>query len=136
MAGRQRQRGVTLVELVVALFVAAALAAIAIPSYRSYLQRVDVNTAIADISRICLGLEKFRLSEGRLPDSLAEAGFGSLRDPWGNAYEYLNFSPAFPAGAARTATSYPSTPSSTSTAEVRTGSARRLLPLDKVATTS
>lgn len=90
-AGRHGQQGLTLVELVVALSIAAALAAIAIPSYRSYLQRVDVNTAIADISRIRLGLEQFRLREDRLPDSLAEAGFGGLRDPWGNAYEYLNF---------------------------------------------
>jgi general secretion pathway protein G len=87
-----RQHGLTLVEMVVALIVAATLAAIAIPSYRGYLERVSINTAIADISRIRLGIDQFRLREGRLPDDLAEAGFGGMRDPWGNAYEYLNFS--------------------------------------------
>jgi general secretion pathway protein G len=84
--------GFTLIELLIALFMAAALASLAIPSYRTYVERVRINTAIGDISRISLGLEQFRLREGRLPDSLAEAGFDAMRDPWGNAFQYLSFS--------------------------------------------
>jgi len=29
---------------------------------------------------------------GQLPDDLAQIGYGSLLDPWGNPYQYLNHS--------------------------------------------
>jgi general secretion pathway protein G len=95
-AAPRGQCGLTLVELLVALFVACALAGLAIPSYRQYVERVAINTAISDISRIGLGLEQFRLRADRLPNTLAEAGLGAMRDPWGNAYEYLNFNSGEP----------------------------------------
>jgi prepilin-type N-terminal cleavage/methylation domain-containing protein len=49
MNGMHRQRGVTLIELVIVTIIVGILAAIAIPSYRSYVlrsQRSDAKDAV------------------------------------------------------------------------------------------
>ena len=41
------------------------------------------------LDAIHLALSKFELSNNRYPTTLAEAGLGDLKDPWGNPYQYL-----------------------------------------------
>jgi len=66
------------------------LAAIAIPAYSRFVEKTKVTRVVAEIR----GLEKDILAstvEGNsLPNSLNDIGRGSLRDPWGNPYQYLN----------------------------------------------
>jgi general secretion pathway protein G len=88
-SARRRARGVTLVELMVALAILALIAAIALPSYSRHVQRGRVAKAIADIKRIEMSMERFMTDRGRFPTSLAEAGI-TLDDPWGNPYRYLS----------------------------------------------
>jgi general secretion pathway protein G len=86
-----RQAAFTLIELMIALVVAGALAAIAIPSYQAYIERAKRSQAIADIGQLSMALERFHTMNGTYPASLAALGGGSLplTDPWGNPYQYL-----------------------------------------------
>lgn len=90
---RRCARGVTLVELMVAMAILALIAAIAVPSYSGHVQRGRVAKAISDIKRIELSMERFMTDRGRYPASLAEAGI-ALNDPWGNPYQYLSMAGA------------------------------------------
>ncbi|MEW5879953.1 MAG: prepilin-type N-terminal cleavage/methylation domain-containing protein [Pseudomonadota bacterium] len=84
-------RGLTLVEIAVAIAVAALFAALAIPAYTDYVERARVARARADIQDIDAKIAQFELTHpGVLPDDLAEVGAAGLRDPWGNPYYYLN----------------------------------------------
>lgn len=88
------QRGVTLLELMFAIAMIAILGAIAVPVYRAHIERVNISTAVADIHGLGLELNRWELNNGRLPNSLAEAGLGGRLDPWGNPYRYLNMAGA------------------------------------------
>jgi general secretion pathway protein G len=86
-----RQRGVTLLELMFAVLVLGILAAAGVAGYQRYVARVQTTRTIADISEIQLAIDKFELNRGALPDTLADIGLGGQLDPWGSAYQYLNF---------------------------------------------
>lgn len=90
------QRGVTIIELMVTVAIIGTLAAIAVPIYADVTERARVAKAIADIRIIQDEIAAFEQRMGRLPLSLTEIGQGALRDPWGDAYAYLNFAAAGP----------------------------------------
>jgi general secretion pathway protein G len=77
--------GFTLVEIAIVLAIIMTLTAIAIPSFRQYIEKVKIARAIVEI----YGLEKEIRSYEPLPDSLAVLGRNNLVDPWGHPYEYL-----------------------------------------------
>ena len=98
----KHQRGFTLIELIIALAVAAIMAIIAGAVYgksepncdspdarQGPLMRAKIGRVTGDIGRIHLVANKFELSNRRYPDSLAEMGMGDLVDPWENPYQYL-----------------------------------------------
>ncbi len=85
------QHAFTLVELLVAIAIIGVISSVALPSYRGYIERVEVAEAIADMYQIDVAMATFEGENlGRLPDSLAEIGMDSLLDPWGNPFQYLN----------------------------------------------
>lgn len=88
----RRTRGFSLLELMLAVGFVAVLAAVAVPSYTAYVDRVNVTVAVGDISRLQVEINKFILRTDRLPVDLAEAGFSAMRDPWNRPYEYLDLS--------------------------------------------
>jgi general secretion pathway protein G len=90
---RRRARGVTLLELAIALVVVGLIAAIAVPAYRGYVERMRESQAITDITVIAGHIQRFQTVNLRLPDSLADVDAQDLRDPWGRAYVYLRFTP-------------------------------------------
>jgi general secretion pathway protein G len=90
---RRRARGVTLLELAIALVAVGLIAAIAVPAYRGYAERVRESQAVADIVEISGRVQRFQTVNFRLPNSLAELDAQDLRDPWGRAYVYLRFTP-------------------------------------------
>lgn len=87
------QKGVTLVELMLTLAILAVLAGIALPSYRNYIERVEVALVITDMQGIEQAVIRFLVTNDRYPDSLAEIGI-NLVDAWGNPYQYLNLETA------------------------------------------
>jgi general secretion pathway protein G len=84
------QRGLTLVELAVALTLVAVLAAIAVPSYQNYRERVRVDQAKRDIMMMSATIANYFQDARDYPHSLSDVGLGGTRDPWGNPYGYLN----------------------------------------------
>jgi len=84
---RRRQRGVTLLELMVVLAAVIVLGALAIPGYNGYVARARMGRATGDIGTISLNLYRWQLNTGSFPATLAAAGI-ALNDPWGQPYEY------------------------------------------------
>jgi general secretion pathway protein G len=74
-----------------AVLVLGILTTAGVAGYQRYVMRMQTTRTIADISEIQLAIDKFELNRGALPDTLADIGLGGQLDPWGNAYQYLNF---------------------------------------------
>lgn len=82
--------GLTVVELVVALLIAGVMAAIAVPAYQNYRDRLRIDQAKQDILAMSAVIANFYQDAHAYPDSLADVGLGGVGDPWGNPYGYLN----------------------------------------------
>lgn len=54
-----RERGFTLIEIIIAVALVAILTAIALPSYRSYVTKTKVKTAQSDLASLSIALENF-----------------------------------------------------------------------------
>ena len=75
-----------------AVAIVGTLAAIAVPSYGQALDRAKTGRAIADIRALGLSIQAYELTQGQLPDSLAQADLAGVLDPYGRPYEYLRIS--------------------------------------------
>ena len=91
---KRYRRGFTIIELLAVLAIVATLAGIAAPMYSNALDRARVTRAIVDIRTLSNEISTFQLYTSRLPSSLADIDRANFRDPYGNPYEYLNFSAA------------------------------------------
>jgi type IV pilus assembly protein PilE len=83
-AGSRRRKGFTLIELVVAMVVAAILAAIAIPAYSSYVRkarRTDVKSALLDLASL---EERYYSTANKYSQTASELGYGAFPAIIGN----------------------------------------------------
>ncbi|MDO8250007.1 MAG: prepilin-type N-terminal cleavage/methylation domain-containing protein [Rhodoferax sp.] len=87
---RIRAAGLTLVELMLVLMLIGVLAAIAMPMYANYRERINRATAVQDIRILQLLIADYAASGGTFPTSLADVGNGGKLDPWGQAYQYVD----------------------------------------------
>ena len=86
-----RMQGFTYLDLMIAVTVGGLLAAVAVPTYATYVERAKVARAIGDISSISLAIDRFELNnDGALPISLDDLPIDVPSDPWGQPYTYLN----------------------------------------------
>ncbi len=104
---RKKQKGFTLVELLVVLVILGLIAAFAAPEVMKYLGGAKTDSAKIQIERLGGVLDLYRLETGRYPTedeglrALVEKPVGverwngpylkkedSLLDPWGNVYLY------------------------------------------------
>lgn len=107
--GLIRQRGFTLIELMVVIVILGVLAAIAVPRIMSKPDEARVRAAQAEIAQLLQALDLYRLDNQRYPST--EQGLMALAarpttepvpqnwkqylkqapvDPWGRPYQYLN----------------------------------------------
>jgi general secretion pathway protein G len=93
-------RGMSLLELTMAIGVVALVAAVAVPSVDGYLDRGKAAHAVGDIGSISIQLYRWQSNTRKFPETLAEAGLSGFVDPWGNPYQYVNVATAKP-GAVR-----------------------------------
>lgn len=85
----RKHLGFTVIEILIALALLGILTVIALPSYRSYIERAEMAETIIDMSAIDVLIKGFALDRGHLPDTLADIGW-TKPDKWGNPYYYLN----------------------------------------------
>jgi type IV pilus assembly protein PilE len=70
-----RQRGFTLIELMIVVAIIGILASIVYPSYTDYLRSSRRADAQSDMLKIQLGMEKWRANNNTYSSTLANAGF-------------------------------------------------------------
>ena len=87
-------RGLTVLELMLATMIVGILGVIATTVYQGYRERMQIAQAVTDIGVIESAVVHYGLDNGGLPQTLDEIGRGGMRDPWGNAYQYLNHATA------------------------------------------
>jgi general secretion pathway protein G len=90
MAEKSRASGWTLVELMLAIALVGVLAAIAMPMYSNYRERIKRETAVQDIRILQMLIADYASNDDIFPATLADVGNGGKLDPWGNPYYYLN----------------------------------------------
>ncbi|HXE97655.1 MAG TPA: prepilin-type N-terminal cleavage/methylation domain-containing protein [Dongiaceae bacterium] len=88
--------GYTLVELVVVVGIIAALAMMAVPSFREYVKTAKNNACASDLRIIDKAVTAYYIERNVLPANLTEVGMNTLLDPWKNNYVYHNLSLAGP----------------------------------------
>ena len=79
----------TLVELLLILAILGTLTAIAVPVYTNYMDKVNINNALANIREIESKIVAYQVEYGNPPDTLTQIGLNNPLDPWGNPYQYL-----------------------------------------------
>ena len=85
---RRPVSGFTLIEIMISVAILALISSLAFPWYQSMIEESRISTAIKEIRQMELILNDRYLS-GDPPASLAEVGLDTMRDPWGQPYEYL-----------------------------------------------
>jgi general secretion pathway protein G len=100
---KTRQRGFTLVELLLVLVILALIAGLVLPGIIGKAESAKAKAASSQISRISMSVESFYLDTGSTPSSLDElvsepsgvSGWNGpyiknslLKDPWGKPYKY------------------------------------------------
>ncbi|MFA7680264.1 MAG: type II secretion system major pseudopilin GspG [Pigmentiphaga sp.] len=103
----RRQRGITLIEIMVVVVIIGILAAVIVPNVLDRPDHARATAAKQGVNGIMQALSLYRLDNGRYPSS--EQGLQALvtrpdqgasnwrsyldrlpTDPWGNPYQYLN----------------------------------------------
>jgi len=90
-------RGFTLIEVFIVIAIIGCLSAISIPTYLKYKYEAEVMVVITDIKMMEKQIALFVFdNDGQLPDRLNDLpNIGTIKDPWGNPYQYLKIDGAF-----------------------------------------
>jgi general secretion pathway protein G len=80
-----------MIEMLIVMAIIGTILAIALPMLQAALDKARIARAIGDIGALQTDIASFEAGGKGLPETLADIGRGTLMDPWGNLYRYLNF---------------------------------------------
>lgn len=86
-----RRRAFTIVELMSVVIILAIATALGYPKYQQSVDKAKNAKAIGELENINAELVGYNADNQGFPLSLADIGRSTLLDPWGNPYQYLNF---------------------------------------------
>ena len=85
-----RETGFTVIEMMLTVAIVAVLALIATSSYAKYRERIQTMEAVSDIGSLAPLIGQYALDNNGYPDNLADIARDTMKDPWGNPYQYLS----------------------------------------------
>jgi general secretion pathway protein G len=85
------QHGFTLAETLIATALVAVGADALVGGISGQLEQTRIERAKQEIGQIAGAIEAYRTRRHELPGSLTDLGPSAPLDPWGHAYEYVNF---------------------------------------------
>jgi len=89
--GSRRREGFTLIELMITCAVLATVSAMGIVKYAKVIEAAEEVSVEKELEDIQNAIDLYFVSNGELPESLADLGMEGMLDPWGNPYQYTNF---------------------------------------------
>jgi general secretion pathway protein G len=93
-ASGRRAAGLTIVEILIVVAILGIVAAIAVPRYSDYRERVRVAQAVIDLKALSMLINNYYLDARAYPPNLAVVGNAGKLDPWGRPYVYLDLQSA------------------------------------------
>lgn len=90
----KQSSGFTLIELIIVISILGVLSTMAVSQDSGYKDRAKVVQAKADILSIEVLIERFYSDNRNYPNTLNDVGVGTMLDPWGNPYQYLDITTA------------------------------------------
>jgi general secretion pathway protein G len=85
----QYLQGLTLVEVMIVIVIIGILSSIAIPNYFSSKEKARMAATISEIKILEKLIIGYHIDHESYPDTLDNIGMATLKDPWGNPYQYL-----------------------------------------------
>ena len=85
----KKNKGFTLIELMIIIAIVGTLAGIAFPMFNTYIDKAKVTRAKSEIKLIGSAVLNFYFEWDRFPIGLEEVGLGGMLDPYGNPYMYM-----------------------------------------------
>lgn len=90
VTGKMKKRQFSLLEIIIAISIVALIAAIAVPNLLQDANEASVNISKTEMGNIKGKIIRYRLKNGKFPETLADLNKSGeiLKDPWGNEYQY------------------------------------------------
>lgn len=82
-------RGLSLIDVVVAIVIVALLSAISVPLYSDFVERGREARAMTDIRSLDSAIQRYWIANSAYPDDLSELGGSPMQDSWDATYRYL-----------------------------------------------
>ena len=87
----KRHVGLTLIELMIVVAIIGILSTIGTLTFQSFAEKSRVKKAVSEILSLQTKIKAYAIYDNLLPDSLDDIKGGTMLDPWGNPYQYINF---------------------------------------------